>query len=74
MRTHAECEGVGPSRMKSWCQFGGETWEFGGAVMVHTLPLHENAGKMVRLFMTLPCVLGVAVHRMSVHGARMRDR
>src|SRR6266702_120823 len=54
------CEGVGPSRMYSWCHPGGDTLAFGGAVTVQVLPEHEKAGKMVRPPMVLPCVLDVA--------------
>ena len=56
MRTHFENDGVGPSRMNSWCHAGGDTNAFGGAVMVHVFPLHVNSGKMVRPPIMLPCV------------------
>ena len=45
MRTHLECDGVGPSRMNSWYQLGGDTKALGGAVIVHVLPAQLNAGK-----------------------------
>lgn len=61
MRTHTEWDGVGPSRMKSWCHPGGEIPAFGGAVIVHDVPLHVNAGKSVRAPIAFPCVLDVAV-------------
>ena len=66
IRTHAECDGVGPSRMNSWCQLGGETFAFGGAVMVHVVPAQVNAGKRIRPpLMTLPCVLDDAASESS---------
>jgi len=49
-------DGVGPSSKNNWNQPGGQTCEFGGAVIVHVLPEHENAGKIVRWPMLLPCV------------------
>ena len=48
MRTHTDMEGVGPSRIKSWNQPGGQILLSGGAVIVHVLPEQEKAGKMVR--------------------------
>ena len=62
MRTHAECDGVGPSSTNSWYQLGGLTFALGGAVIVHVVPEQENAGKMMRPPpMTLPCVFDEAV-------------
>jgi hypothetical protein len=62
MRTQAECDGVGPSKMKSWCHPGGLTYAFGGAVMVQVFPEHENAGKRILPpLMTFPCVLDEAI-------------
>jgi len=61
--THAECDGVGPSRMKSWCQPGGQTPPFGGAIIVHAFALQLNEGKIVRLPKVLPCVLEEALTR-----------
>lgn len=59
--THCECDGVGPSSTNNWCHPGGHTYAFGGAVIVHAVPAHENAGKMMRPpLMTLPCVLDEA--------------
>ena len=60
MRTQCENDGVGPSRTNSWCQPGGETNEFGGAVMVHVLPAQVDSGKIVLAPMALPCVDDVA--------------
>jgi hypothetical protein len=60
MRTQAECDGIGPSRTKSWNQPDGHTPTFGGAVIVQLPPEHENSGKMVRPPMIAPCVLLVA--------------
>ena len=60
MRTQWECEGVGPSRMKSWCHEGGDTKEFGGAVIVQVLPLQLKEGKIVCPPIMFPCVLDVA--------------
>lgn len=60
IRTHWEWEGVGPSRMKSWCQPGGDTFTFGGAVIVQVVPEHENAGNIVRLPIVFPWVLETA--------------
>ena len=54
MRTQLECDGVGPSRMNTWNQPGGHTDALGGATTVHVLPLHEKAGKSVRIPMALP--------------------
>ena len=65
MRTQAECEGVGPSRTKSWYQAGGDTWELGGATTVQVVPAQENSGKSVRASMALPCVEDVAVADLS---------
>jgi len=39
---------------------GGETPEFGGAVIIHANPVQVKAGKIVRLPIVLPCVLEVA--------------
>jgi hypothetical protein len=61
MRTHCATDGVGPSKMKSMNQPGGETPAFGGAVIVQVVPLQENAGKIVRAPIALPCVLETAV-------------
>ena len=60
MRTQAECDGVGPSRIQSWCHPGGETNALGGAVIVQVFPLQENSGKRVRASMALPWVEEVA--------------
>jgi hypothetical protein len=46
--------------MNSWCHPGGDTRAFGGAVTVQVLPEHENAGKIVRPPIVLPCVLDTA--------------
>ena len=73
MRTQLECDGVGPSRMKSWCQPGGETYALGGAVMVHVVPEHEKAGNMVLPPIVLPWVLDVAARR-AVSGSRGKGR
>lgn len=54
MRTHCENEGVGPSRTKSWCQPGGETKAFGGAVTVQLVPAQVNSGNRILLPMALP--------------------
>jgi hypothetical protein len=67
MRTHFETDGVGPSRMKSWCQPGGQTNALGGAVIVHVWPEQEKAGKMVLPPIVLPCVLDVAVLTLSIY-------
>lgn len=64
MRTHVECDGVGPSKMNSWCHPGGDTNAFGGAVIVQVLPAHLNAGKSVRLPIVFPCVDDVAKHKL----------
>jgi hypothetical protein len=61
IRTHCEYEGVGPSRTKSWNHPGGQTFAFGGAVMVQELPLQLKAGNKTRLPKLLPCVLETAV-------------
>jgi hypothetical protein len=61
IRTQVEWEGVGPSKMNSWCQPGGETPAFGGVVIVHMVPEHEKAGKIVRDPIVFPWVLDVAV-------------
>lgn len=63
MRTHWEYEGVGPSSTKSWNQPGGAMRLFGGAVIVHVLPAHENSGNRVRWPKLLPCVLTTAMHK-----------
>jgi hypothetical protein len=63
MRTHCATLGVGPSSTKSICHAGGLTCAFGGAVIVHTLPSHVNAGKIVRCPMELPCVDETAARR-----------
>lgn len=60
MRTHCEYDGVGPSRMKSWCQPGGETFALGGAVMKHTFRIQLNSGNITRPPIALPCVDEVA--------------
>ena len=60
MRIQCENDGVGPSKMNSWCHPGGATFAFGGAVTVQVLPEHENAGNIVRAPIALPCVLDVA--------------
>jgi hypothetical protein len=65
MRTQAEWEGVGPSRMKSWCHPGGETNAFGGAVMVHVVPEQLKAGNMVRAPIAFPWVEETAVRKRS---------
>ena len=65
MRTQLECDGVGPSRMKTWYHAGGETKALGGATTVQVLPLQENSGKSVRASMALPCVEDVAVADLS---------
>ena len=57
MRTHCDTDGVGPLRMKSWYQPGGQTPLFGGAVIVHFVPEQENAGNSVLAPIALPCVL-----------------
>lgn len=72
MRTHFECDGVGPSKMKSWCQPGGDTPEFGGAVMVHVAPEHEKAGNIVLAPMAFPWVLEVATNKRELgHGSSL---
>jgi len=43
--------------MNNWCQPGGQTCAFGGAVMVHVVPEQDNAGKIVLCPMLFPCVL-----------------
>ena len=48
IRMNVPLEGVGPSRTKIINQPGGQTLAFGGAVIVHVVPLQENAGKKVR--------------------------
>ena len=60
MRTQWEKEGVGPSRMNSWCHAGGEMKELGGAVMVQVLPLQLKSGNIVLPPIMFPCVLDVA--------------
>lgn len=65
MRTQCENDGVGPSRMNSWCQPGGQTNESGGAVIVHVFPWQVNSGKIVLPPMALPCVEDVAVDALS---------
>jgi hypothetical protein len=62
IRIHCECEGVGPSRMKSWCHPGGETPALGGAVMVQVAveATQVTAGNMVLAPMVLPWVLETA--------------
>ena len=67
MRTHLEKLGVGPSSTNSWCHPGGAMCALGGAVIVHVLPLHANAGNSVRPPMLLPCVLDVAVRSRQCH-------
>ncbi len=61
MRTHLENDGVGPSSTNSWCQPGGETFAFGGAVIAQVFDTHMNCGKIVRPPIALPCVEDVAV-------------
>lgn len=60
MRTHCEWDGVGPSRMKSRCQPGGDTPALGGAVIVQVVPSQVKAGKIVLAPIVFPCVLDVA--------------
>lgn len=69
MRTHTECEGVGPSSTKSWNQPGGQIPTLGGAVTVHVLPEQEMSGKRVRPPMIAPCVEDVA----AMSETRMED-
>ena len=57
IRTHWECDGVGPSRIQSWCHAGGETPELGGAVIVHEVPEQVKAGNIVRAPKEFPWVL-----------------
>lgn len=57
MWTHCDTDGVGPSKMKSWYQPGGQTPLFGGATIVHVFPTHENSGNSVLAPIALPCVL-----------------
>lgn len=57
IRIHVAFDGILLlSRTNIWNQDGGQILEFGGAVTVHVSPEHENAGKIVRWFMLLPCV------------------
>ena len=57
IRTKELLDGVGPSRMKSWNQPGGEVHWSGGAVIVHWLPWQVKAGKIVRWPKLFPWVL-----------------
>lgn len=52
---------MGPSRINSWYQYGGETPELGGAVIVQVVPAQVNAGKIVRAPIAFPWVLDDAV-------------
>jgi len=56
MRTQTERDGTPPVRTNNWCHAGGETNEFGGAVIWHVVPEQVNAGKRVRWPNELPCV------------------
>jgi hypothetical protein len=60
MRTHCECDGVGPSSTKTWYHDGGHVWASGGAVIVQVFPVQVNAGKNVRAPKLFPWVLDVA--------------
>ena len=60
MRTQCECDGVGPSRTKSWYQDGGHVWGSGGAVIVQVFPAQVTVGKKVRAPKLFPWVLDTA--------------
>jgi hypothetical protein len=57
-------EGVGPSKINNMNQPGGETWEFGGAVIEQAFSQsHEKAGKNVLAPNEFPWVLETTPRR-----------
>jgi hypothetical protein len=62
MRTNTLCDGVGPSRINSWCHPGGEICAFGGAVTVQAVPLHEKCQEY-----------GASAHDVAVSAGHHRD-